>query len=36
MPTPEAKPTTATCTCDPRHIELGATDPWCEAHGENS
>lgn len=24
--------TTATCTCDRMHLELGGTDPWCVAH----
>jgi hypothetical protein len=37
MNTPAADDTAdtaaATCTCEPEHLEVGATDPWCEVHG---
>ena len=28
--------TEAICTCDPQHLEIGATDPWCEVHAQTS
>lgn len=28
--------TGGSCTCDPRHLELGAVDPGCAVHGDES